>query len=357
MVVLIAGIGDLVLASKSLRCLKSAKPDGEIHLFTSTDAAPIALNYSYVDKVWSFPIRELRASKIHAWEILKLIHYLRRIEFETIINLYSVDSVRGAVKMGLLFLLLKAKEKIGHDNKGFGLFLTKKIPADTFHNKHRADAMMDAAILAGAICDNQGTEVYWNRRSENKWKQLFLSETTKTSRYVIGMSPGGDRENRHWKAEHYAKLADMLIDCLNAQIILLGSPAEVDIAVHIERQMRYIPINLTGQLSLDNLVYITNRLDLLVANDSGPMHIAIALKIPTVAIFGPSDPLITGPYASPKLFRVVSKDIHCRPCLKETCDHVLCLENLMPDEVLGKCVELLKSQECQDGAVKVVRFS
>jgi len=357
LVILIAGIGDLVLASKSLRCLRNTNPDGEIHLFTSTDATPIAVSYPYVDKVWSFPIRELRASKLHAWNILKLIRNLRRIEFETIINLYSVDSVRGAIKMGLLFLLLKAKEKIGHDHKGFGLFLTKKIPADTFHNKHRADAMMDAAILAGAICDYQGTEVYWNRGSKSKWKQLVLSEKTKTSRYVIGMSPGGDRKNRHWKAEHYAKLADMLIDSLNAQIILLGSPVETDIAAYIESQMRNIPINLAGQLSLDELTYIMNQFDLLVANDSGPMHIAIALKIPTVAIFGPSDPAMTGPYASHDLFRVVSKDIHCRPCLKETCDHVLCLESLMPDEVYSKCIELLKDQKCQDGAVKAARFS
>jgi ADP-heptose:LPS heptosyltransferase len=259
--------------------------------------------------------------------------------------------------MGLLFFLLKANEKIGHDCKGFGLFLTKKIPKDTYHAKHRADAMMDAAILAGAICDERRTEVYWNRVSEDRWKNLFLSAVSSASKCVIGLSPGGDRKNRHWKANHYAKLADMLIDSLNAQIILLGGPAETDIANYIESQMRNMPINLVGQLSLDDLVYITHRLDLLVANDSGPMHIATALKVPTVAIFGPSDPAMTGPYAPPDLFRVVSQNIQCRPCFKETCEHVSCLESLMPDEVYVKCIDLLENQNCRDRVVKICRSS
>jgi len=357
LIVLIAGIGDLVLASKSIRCLKKAHPGAKIHLLTSTDAAPIAGNYPYVDKIYSFPIRELRSSKIHVWNIFKLIRKLRRLEFETIINLYSVDSVSGAIKMGLLFLMLKAKEKIGHDSKGFGIFLTKRISGDTYHNKHRADAMMDAAILAGAICDYQGTEVYWNSESENKWKQVFLSEAVRTSRYIVGMSPGGDRKNRHWKAEHYAKLADMLIDRLKAQIIIVGSPAEVEIATSIESQMQNVPINLAGQISLNDLVYITNRLDLIVANDSGPMHIAVALKIPTIAIFGPSDPAMTGPYTFSELFKVVSKEIECRPCFKETCNNLLCLDRLMPDEVYGRCVDLLKGQKPQDSVAKVARSS
>ena len=90
LIVLIAGIGDLVLASKSLRALRAGFPDADIHLLTSTEASSIAKNYKFLDYIWAFPIRELRHSKLYLFNILKLIMDLRRIEFFSIINLYRV---------------------------------------------------------------------------------------------------------------------------------------------------------------------------------------------------------------------------------------------------------------------------
>ena len=123
LIVLIAGIGDLILASKSIRAIRNGSPDDDIQLLTSTEAYPIAQNYDYLDHVWAFPIRELRKNKSHIFKVVRLIHKLRKLYFSNILNLYRVVSYRGSFKMGLLFLLIRAKQKVGHDNKGFGLFL------------------------------------------------------------------------------------------------------------------------------------------------------------------------------------------------------------------------------------------
>ena len=94
LIVLIAGIGDLILASKGIRSIRRGYPEAEIHLLTSTDAAPVARNYPYIDRVWSFPIRELRRDKGHALAVLGLIRRLRGFRYRMAVNLYSVGVCR-----------------------------------------------------------------------------------------------------------------------------------------------------------------------------------------------------------------------------------------------------------------------
>lgn len=344
LIVLIAGIGDLVLASKSIRAIRNGFPDEDIYLLTSTEAASIAQNYDYLDHVWAFPIREMRKSKSHILDILKLMLNLRKIEFGIATNLYKVGSWLGAIKMGLLFLQLKAQVKIGHNHKGFGVFINKKVPAEIFQNRHFADAMMDIALLAGGIPDDKGIEVFWNKKSEEKWGYLFSGKASGLQEIKIGINPGGDRPNRRWNPDNYALVADRLIEHFNAKIILMGGPGEENIARHIQNKMKNDAINLSGKLTLDDLIYIISRFGLLLTNDTGPMHIAAAVKTPLVAIFGPEDPVLMGPYTSPDLFRIVYKDVDCRPCNKKNCTRPICLDLITPEEVSEKCSDILKNR-------------
>ena len=344
LIVLIAGIGDLVLASKSIRAIRNGFPDEDIHLLTSTEASSIAQNYDYLDHVWAFPIREMRKSKSHILDILKLMLNLRKKEFGIAINLYKVDSWLGAIKMGLLFLQLKAQVKIGHNHKGFGFFINKKAPIETFQNRHFANAMMNIALLAGGKPDDKGIEVFWNKKSEENWKHLFSCKTIELREINIGINPGGDRPNRRWNPDNYAFVADRLVEHFNAKIMLLGGPGEENIAHHIHKKMKNDAINLSGKLTLNDLIYVISRFALLLTNDSGPMHIAAAVKTPVVAIFGPEDPLLMGPYTSPNLFRIAYKDVDCRPCKRKNCARPICLDLITPEEVSEKCFEILKNK-------------
>src|SRR4030042_4142129 len=111
LVILIAGIGDMILSTKALRGLRLGNPDADIHLLTSTHAAVLAQNYKYIDHVWTFPIRELRKDKFQFREILELIRRLRKIDFDSVINLYRVNTWIGSFEMGLLFTILKGQQK------------------------------------------------------------------------------------------------------------------------------------------------------------------------------------------------------------------------------------------------------
>jgi lipopolysaccharide heptosyltransferase II len=338
LIVLIAGIGDLVLASKAMRAVRNGYPDADIHLLTSTEASILAQNYKFIDHVWTFPIRELRHSKRHLIGILTIIRNLRKINFLYAINLYMVASFAGAMKMGLLFSLLKSQNKIGHGNKWFSLFLNARAPRNTFQNRHIVDAMVGIALLAGAAPDEAGIEVHWDKDCEAKWNDLLPD---KSADALIGINPGGDRDNRRWRPDRYAIVADILAETFGARILLLGGPGEEGISRIIEDQMKNKPVNLAGRLSLNELVYIISRLTLLITNDSGPMHIAAATKTPLVALFGPEDPALLGPYTSANLYRVISKLVDCRPCNKAECHRPRCLDLITPQEVFDKCSELL----------------
>ena len=343
LLVIVAGIGDLILASKSIRAIRNGFPETDIHLLTNKEAAGIASHYNYVNKVWSFPIRDLQHSKLSFFTILRLIRDLRKINFSLAVNLYRICSWTGSLKMVLLFSLLRARTKVGHNRFGFGLLLDKKVAADAFQNQHFTDAMMDIALLAQGIPDNKGIEVYWDKESEENWSHLFSPHGSGRNKLKIGINPGANEPHKRWNPAKYAQVSDQLIEVYGADIIILGGPGEQNIARHIQDMMKYDSINLSGRLSLDDLIYIISQFDLFITNDSGPMHIAAAVGTPIVAIFGPEIPLHTKPYMPEELYRIVNKDIDCRPCSKNRCERPVCLDLIQPEEVLKGCHELLRS--------------
>lgn len=341
LIVLIAGIGDLILASKSIRAIRNGFPGATIHLLTNSEAVTIAQHYPYVDRVWEFPIREMRRRKTYVFTILKLMLRLRKIDFAMAINLFEVGSWLGAIKMGLIFLMLTSRIKIGHNNKGFGLFLTEKALPETFMGRHRVDAMMDIALLGGGIPDEGGIDIFWDKRCEKKWDHFFEKISPGSRGTTVGINPGGDWKRKRWSPENFATVADKIIEQFNANIILLGGPGEEDVGEAIRKKMKHDVVNLTGKVTLNELAYIISRFDLLITNDSGPMHIGTATKTPVMAIFGPGDPTLVRPYTSQKLYRQAYKGLDCQPCNNKKCARPVCLDLITADEVYEKCVELL----------------
>jgi lipopolysaccharide heptosyltransferase II len=341
LIILIAGIGDLVMGSASLRALRRGHPDVEIQLLTSSEASMLAVNYPYLDQVWAFPIREIRRDKVQVLKAIQVIRQMRKIQFDLCANLYRVTSSRGALRMGFLTSLIRAREKIGHNSMGFGRFLDKKAAKETFQNRHFTDAMMDLAKLAGGVPDDQGIEVFWDKSVEPKWATFFSKEGQEIQPLCIGINPGADRPEKRWSPENHAIVADRLSELRGAKIFVFGGPGEEHLAYRIEKAVKHPVTNFAGKLSLNELAYMISRLDLFVTNDSGPMHIAAAVKTPVVALFGPEDPVYTRPYTSPDLYRIVQKELDCRPCVNERCDWPICMESLKPEEVLQACLELL----------------
>ncbi len=153
------------------------------------------------------------------------------------------------------------------------------------------------------------------------------------NRPVVGVNPGAFFGSaKRWFVDRYAALADLLIQRLDAQILIFGSPGEKRLADEIRELMRYRPVVLAGATDLPSLMALVSLCDLFITNDSGPMHLAAALDTPQIALFGSTDEIATGPYSSKAL--VVHKHVECSPCLLRECPLDLrCFDRIKVDEV------------------------
>jgi heptosyltransferase-2 len=167
---------------------------------------------------------------------------------------------------------------------------------------------------------------------------------TSDGRALVALCPGSiNSRAKRWPAERYAALGDRLIDDLHAEVILIGSPAELDVSREVSGRMRNQPVVLTGETDLAELVAILTQVDLLITNDTGPAHIAAALGRPTLVIFGPTNPLTTRPFSP--YGEIVRQPPYCAPCMLRDCpiDH-RCMTAIAPDDVFERARALLSDK-------------
>jgi heptosyltransferase-2 len=152
-------------------------------------------------------------------------------------------------------------------------------------------------------------------------------------RPLIGMNPGATYGlAKCWHPERFGELGRRIFNEWNASILLFGKEEEQPIAREILQHLKGRGINLAGKTNLLQLAALLECCQLLVTNDTGTMHVATAVGTPVVALFGSTDPLITGPWGDGHV--VIRKDVPCGPCLKRICptDH-RCMELITVDEV------------------------
>jgi ADP-heptose:LPS heptosyltransferase len=137
---------------------------------------------------------------------------------------------------------------------------------------------------------------------------------------------------KRWPGPSYAALADRLTAELDASVVVTWGPRERGVAEDVIRQMTRQGILGPQTRSVKDLSALLEHVDLFIGGDTGPMHIASAMGTPVVAIFGPKDPAIYGPYGEKRL--IVRKDLPCSPCTKRRCDNPICMTSVTPDDVL-----------------------
>jgi heptosyltransferase-2 len=161
-------------------------------------------------------------------------------------------------------------------------------------------------------------------------------------RFLIGLNPGAFfGPAKRWLLDRYASLADHLIGALHADVLIFGSRAERLLAEEIAQAMEHTPTIVAGETTLRQLMALLAQCHLLVSNDSGPMHLAAALGLPLVAIFGSTDERATGPASSRA--RVVKRQVACSPCGLRVCPiDFRCMKGVSVEDVYGAVARLIK---------------
>ena len=167
----------------------------------------------------------------------------------------------------------------------------------------------------------------------------------KFEKKVLGINPGATYGSaKRWYPKEFAKVAVELSDRFD--ILIFGSPNEKEIADDIENELKRAGVsnykNLAGKTSIKELIENIAALSLFITNDSGPMHIAAAFKIPTIAIFGPTRYKETSPWRNDKAF-ILRKDLPCSPCMKRECPIKTheCMKSITAKDVLDMIGKVL----------------
>ena len=174
-------------------------------------------------------------------------------------------------------------------------------------------------------------------------EELAFADAILRGRRCAVINPGAAFGSaKRWFPERFAAVANLVYSESNLLPLLIGGPGEVEIGEQVIKRIESDAVNLIGRTTVRQMMAVIARSSLMITNDSGPMHIAAALGIPVVALFGPTDPVATAP-ASDR-WRLVKKPVECAPCLKRKCptDH-RCMTNIEPEDVMKAVKDLLRS--------------
>ncbi|HAM39048.1 MAG: lipopolysaccharide heptosyltransferase II [Elusimicrobia bacterium RIFOXYC2_FULL_34_12] len=246
-------------------------------------------------------------------------------------------------KSGLIAYISNIPKRVGFSNSAGKFFFTDWI---TFNkNKHQLERHLDLMQYFDIISGNEKTQIYIGKEDE-KYAESILNRQDK----IFGINPGSVWATKRWLPERYAELSDRIIKMFGAKIIIFGSDNDIGVAREVENNMKEKPINLAGKTTLKQLSALIKKCKVFITNDSGAMHIAAVLDVPTVAIFGPTVKKL-GFFPFSEKAVVIEKNISCRPCGKhgpKKCPkkHFKCMKEISVSEVF-ECIR--KFYENKDG--------
>lgn len=369
LVIKMAGIGDLLLATPALRALRETYPLARIDLLVTPASAGLLDGWEILDHIivldkylFDYP-QQVLTNPRNLSRITPLWHELRNGHYDVVLLLHHLTLPFGRLKHQMLLRATGAKWRVGLDN-GHGWFLNVRVKDNGFGAMHEAEYNLAIAGAVGATTDDKRLTVPLSEEDHRQaWQLLYEHEAADIiKRPIIAMHPGsgGYSTARRWAPERFAQLADTLYSDVGGQLLLLGGPEEAELHRQIMDMMQSeMPVrSLAGRGSIKATAAILEQVDLFVGNDSALVHLAVAGGTPTVAIFGLTNTKAWGPFTggTPGQQAVVVRlDLPCMPCfyrghnlgMPEGCATRDCLALLGVDPVAKAARKLLRKAKSE----------
>jgi heptosyltransferase I len=350
-----SSLGDVIQALPVLRLLKLHYPAGQIFWWIDSALAPLLEGDPDLAGIVRFERK--RWGKPQYWpEMLRSIRWLRAQKFDLVIDL------QGLARSGVFAWLTHGKFLAGLDEAREGArgFYDLAAPRKSFHT-HAVDWYLDVLPMLGVpvhknfnwlperpaiaaeVKRKWQTELSVGAQASACPDGTLKRELQPGARWIV-LQPGARWENKRWPAEYFAELVrQTAAQFPGTRFAILGSGEDRPLGEIISRAAPQHCLNLCGKTSLLEMIEWVRRCDLMVTNDTGPMHAAAALGKPVVALFGPTEPRRTGPYG--QLENVLRLELPCSPCLSANCTYYAkpneCLKGLSPATVFERVQKLL----------------
>jgi len=305
-------IGDVVLTTPIIRSVRTAFPEAHIAYLGEKGAVSLLEQNPNLNEIIPFDF-----SRPTLVEQPRVALQLRRRRFDLVIDLF------GNPRSALLAYLTGARTRVGPERKGRGSLYTMQVVDDgkpktaiEFHNQY--------IRAVGIEPTSSQTEIFLTedeRREARIYLQWLDYENIPLDldKPIIGIHPGATWPAKHWLPERFAELADLITAKLGAQILLIAGPNDAK-TVQAVMKHSFSSVKLLAGLPLRQLAAILAQCSLFVANDAGPMHMAVAVGTPTIGLFGPGEGNIWFPYPEADGHLALRKDVPCHPCHLDVCN-------------------------------------
>ena len=323
-----SSLGDVIHALPVLRLIKKAHPTAEVDWWIDSGLAPLLEGDPDISRLVLFHRRRW-ATPRHWPEVWDAIRSLRAQQYDWVIDLQCL------ARTGVVAWLARGKFLIGLDEpregaRGFYDVIVRRPTPQT----HAVDWYLSVLPHLGVPVSR---DFDWLPKRETVHAGLVQKWGAADKRWIV-FQPGARWATKRWPVEHFAQLARLVHQRLpKHHIAVLGGQDDQSFGETIAAAVPDRCLNLAGQLNLQEMIEWIRLSDLMVSNDTGPMHVGAALNKPVVALFGPTDARRTGPYA--QIQEVLKVSLPCAPCFSKTCRNpelLACLWKLHPEQVLAE---------------------
>lgn len=337
LIIKLRSIGDVIMATPVIENLRAAYPDAQIDFLTESPCYPIVKNHPALNEVIVFNRSHISSLWWFAAlrENLKFLKRLRAAKYDLVLDLF------GNPRSALFTLATGAPIRAGFAFRG-RKYAYNKIFEPRGDQIHEVLFNLDA--LTGLGLPVRTTRLFYEiddlsaAFAESFWQENQLDNQT-----VVGINASGGWYTKRWPLASFASLADRLASRKQVKILLFWGPGEKRDAEEIAAKMQHEAL-LIPATDLGKLAALLAKIDLLVSNDSGPMHLAAAVNTPVVGIYGPTVPELQGPWGEQHLI-VQKEGLACLGCNGVICKIEThdCMQKLEVEAVLKKAEQLLQN--------------
>lgn len=329
-------IGDMVMATPILSDLRKAYPKAQITAMCRAPVCDLLKEDPEVDELFCFS---------------KTSSFSRRSDKKDIVEKLK----QGKYDLGILlthslssawwFWQGNVKTRLGYDCNGRRFLLSKAVPLpEKLEKQHLVVTYKMLLEPLGLPVSQTPPRLFLSKKEVESARTLLKQHGVSKENVVIGINPGATYGSaKCWLPERFREVAQKLLADDNVRIVFFGDQPTAPLVKAICQGLGPRVINLAGLTSLREVATLISLCDVLLTNDSGPMHIADALGTKIVALFGSTNEIVTGPYSTGK---VIHKHVECSPCYQRTCPiDFRCMKQIQAEEVYQAILSMLKKNK------------
>jgi lipopolysaccharide heptosyltransferase II len=335
-------MGDVLMTSPAIRAIKESIAGSRITLLASPSGARAAPLIPEIDEVMIFDAPWMKAAALRSQRQVdfEMIERLRRSGFDgaVIFTVFSQNPLPAAY----LCLLAEIPLRLAYCRENPYQLLTNwvKETEPDLTIRHEVQRQLDLAGQIGCRTEYTNIQISVHAADQLSVKKKLAEAGVNLDRPWIVIHPGATAPSRRYEPEGFAQAAEVLSELEGWQVVLSGDASELNLVAGIKEHARRT-FSLAGKLSLGEMAALIQGADLLISNNSGPVHIAAGVGTPVVDLYALTNPQHT-PWQVPN--RVLNQDVPCKYCYKSVCpmQHHHCLTLVTPEQVVQAANDLLK---------------